>query len=154
MVSWGRLICGGDSSTVQSQLHGGDFRKIRGISGLTVKFNFKVTLKPRGNPKPETRGSQISAHKPAGKRAPTFGNPPGVQRIQASGGAFAAILDDGSVVTWGHADYGGDSAAVQARGLSQFGDLWSDRSFGPAVRVYAHAYRPAYVYMDICRVPC
>ncbi|CAE6946903.1 HERC2 [Symbiodinium sp. KB8] len=58
VVSWGRLICGGDSSTVQSQLHG-------------------------------------------------------VQRIQASGGAFAAILDDGSVVTWGHADYGGDSAAVQ-----------------------------------------
>ena len=36
-----------------------------------------------------------------------------VQQIQASSGAFAAILGDGSVVTWGHADYGGDSSAVQ-----------------------------------------
>ena len=27
--------------------------------------------------------------------------------------AFAAILDDGSVVTWGHALRGGDSSAVQ-----------------------------------------
>ena len=26
---------------------------------------------------------------------------------------FAAILEDGSVVTWGHANYGGDSSAVQ-----------------------------------------
>ena len=36
-----------------------------------------------------------------------------VQQIQASGSAFAAILDDGSVVTWGNADTGGDSSAVQ-----------------------------------------
>ena len=27
-------------------------------------------------------------------------------------GAFAAILGDGSVVTWGGADFGGDSSAV------------------------------------------
>ena len=36
-----------------------------------------------------------------------------VQHIQASPRAFAAILDDGSVVTWGHARHGGDSRAVQ-----------------------------------------
>ena len=36
-----------------------------------------------------------------------------MQQIQASGRAFAAILGDGSVVTWGNADYGGDSSAVQ-----------------------------------------
>ena len=36
-----------------------------------------------------------------------------VQKIQANGSAFAAILDDGSVVTWGRADSGGDSSAVQ-----------------------------------------
>ena len=29
-----------------------------------------------------------------------------VQQIQASLGAFAAILGDGSIVTWGHEDYG------------------------------------------------
>ena len=29
---------------------------------------------------------------------------------QATAGAFAAILSDGSVVTWGLAEYGGDSS--------------------------------------------
>ena len=37
----------------------------------------------------------------------------GVQRIQATGQAFAAILADGSVATWGDASFGGDSSAVQ-----------------------------------------
>ncbi|CAE7435911.1 HERC2 [Symbiodinium sp. KB8] len=36
-----------------------------------------------------------------------------VQQIQASADAFAAILHDGSVVTWGDVDFGGDSSAVQ-----------------------------------------
>ena len=44
-----------------------------------------------------------------------------VQKIQAASGAFAAILEDGSVVTWGNADFGGDSSAVrdQLRGVQQ-----------------------------------
>ena len=36
-----------------------------------------------------------------------------VEQIQATAAAFAAILGDGSVVTWGDADQGGDSTAVQ-----------------------------------------
>ena len=40
-----------------------------------------------------------------------------VEQIQSSQGAlacaFAAILGDGSVVTWGRAAYGGDSSAVK-----------------------------------------
>ena len=36
-----------------------------------------------------------------------------VQQIQATRGAFAAILGDGSVVTWGGVPSGGDSRAVQ-----------------------------------------
>ena len=37
-----------------------------------------------------------------------------VQHIQASSnGAFAAILADGSVVTWGAPEHGGDSSTVQ-----------------------------------------
>ncbi|OLQ08513.1 hypothetical protein AK812_SmicGene8002 [Symbiodinium microadriaticum] len=36
-----------------------------------------------------------------------------VQQIQVSGGAFAAVLGDGFVVTWGSAFDGGDSSAVQ-----------------------------------------
>ena len=37
-----------------------------------------------------------------------------MQQIQATLGAFAAIRGDGSVVTWGHKSYGGDSQQVQA----------------------------------------
>ena len=36
-----------------------------------------------------------------------------MQQIQATVGAFAAILADGSVVIWGCGDFGGDSSAVQ-----------------------------------------
>ena len=36
-----------------------------------------------------------------------------MQQIQASKGVFAAMLSDGSVVTWGNAFHGGDSSAVQ-----------------------------------------
>ena len=44
-----------------------------------------------------------------------------MQQIQATDGAFAAILEDGSVVTWGDARSGGDSSAVrdQLRGVQQ-----------------------------------
>ena len=45
----------------------------------------------------------------------------GVQQIQATGRAFAAILADGSVVTWGLENFGGDSSAVRdhLKGVSQ-----------------------------------
>ena len=36
-----------------------------------------------------------------------------VQQIQANSAAFAAIRDDGCVVTWGSTSSGGDSSAVQ-----------------------------------------
>ena len=36
-----------------------------------------------------------------------------MKHIQANEAAFAAICDDGSVVTWGRAEHGGDSSAVQ-----------------------------------------
>jgi hypothetical protein len=36
-----------------------------------------------------------------------------VQADQAAGTAFAAIIADGSVVTWGYPKNGGDSYAVQ-----------------------------------------
>jgi len=44
-----------------------------------------------------------------------------VQQIQATQSAFAAILADGSVVSWGDAKAGGDSSAVQdqLRGVQQ-----------------------------------
>ena len=36
-----------------------------------------------------------------------------IQHICGTTGAFAAILEGGSVVTWGNPDYGGDSSRVQ-----------------------------------------
>lgn len=39
----------------------------------------------------------------------------GVRRIHPSARAFAAVLEDGSVVTWGDAENGGDSSAVRDR---------------------------------------
>ena len=37
-----------------------------------------------------------------------------VQQIHASEGAFAAIKEDGTVVTWGNSSAGGDCSAVEA----------------------------------------
>ena len=59
-----------------------------------------------------------------GNRVVTWGDPThggvlparelrNVRQIQATGGAFAAILADGAVVTWGGPRYGGDCSAVQ-----------------------------------------
>ena len=42
-----------------------------------------------------------------------------VQQIQATSSAFAAILEDGSVVTWGSPDSGGCCSSVQ----DQFANL-------------------------------
>ena len=36
-----------------------------------------------------------------------------VKAIYSTGSAFAALREDGSVVTWGNPKYGGDSSAVQ-----------------------------------------
>jgi hypothetical protein len=38
----------------------------------------------------------------------------GVDTIYSTYGAFAAVMKDGSVVTWGDSNYGGDSSLVQA----------------------------------------
>ena len=46
---------------------------------------------------------------------------------QATGRAFAAILADGSLVTWGDPDYGGDSSEVQdqLKGVQQIQATYS-----------------------------
>lgn len=52
-----------------------------------------------------------------------------MQQIQASGHAFAAVLSDGSVVTWGDADFGGDSSQVQEQ-LKDVQQIQSSRRSG------------------------
>ena len=58
-----------------------------------------------------------------------------VQQIQATLQAFAAILSDRSVVTWGEENYGGDSGAVQdqLKGVQQIQaslEAWGDADHG------------------------
>ena len=48
-----------------------------------------------------------------GVTAVTYDQLKHVQRMQASRHAFAAILGNASVVTWGDADFGGDSSALR-----------------------------------------
>ena len=52
----------------------------------------------------------------------------GVRQIQSTlnGAAFAAIVEDGSVVTWGSESCGGDSSAVrdQLKGVQQISIQW------------------------------
>ena len=55
-----------------------------------------------------------------------------VQQIQASFGAFAAILADRTVVTWGHAECGGDSSAVQSQ-LTTVQQIQASRSAFAAI---------------------
>ena len=56
-----------------------------------------------------TRGSPVCG----GDSSAVQGQLKNVQQIQASSYAFAAVLGDGSVVTWGDPQSGGDSSAVQ-----------------------------------------
>eukprot|EP00435_Cladocopium_sp_Y103_P012315 s4478_g3.t1 len=55
-----------------------------------------------------------------------------VRQIQATQGAFAAILSDGSIATWGAAARGGDSSAVQDQ-LKSFQQVQASRGAYAAI---------------------
>ena len=67
-----------------------------------------------------------------------------MREIQASQAAFAAILEDGSVVTWGPSHRGGDSRSVQGQ-LRNLGS-WS------AFLFYIISYLSANILM-LCFTP-
>ena len=46
-----------------------------------------------------------------------------------SGRAFAALKTDGSVVTWGHPQCGGDSSAVAAQLSAELKDLVAEQPY-------------------------
>ena len=56
-----------------------------------------------------------------------------VQQVQATHKAFAAILEDGSVVTWGDPFWGGDSSAVQEDQLKKVRQVQGTRSAFAAI---------------------
>ena len=58
----------------------------------------------------------------------------GVVKISSTGGAFAALLKDGTVVTWGDQSYGGDSSSMKAalRGVDRIYSTW--RAFAAVLK--------------------
>ena len=59
--------------------------------------------------------------------------PQAVQRLFATASAFAALLADGSVVTWGDPEAGGDASSVQEK-LKEVGSEGKTCGFGRIVR--------------------
>eukprot|EP00434_Breviolum_minutum_P036281 symbB.v1.2.032142.t1/scaffold3818.1/size49771/1 len=100
VVSWGDDYCGGDSSCVQDQLQG--IKEIFGASKAFVAISNGSTV---------TWGHHLFGGDSSSVQACLQNTK--VQRLVATCGAVAALLEDGQVVTWGNARQGGDSSAVQ-----------------------------------------
>ena len=58
-----------------------------------------------------------------------------VVQVFSTGGAFAALREDGSIVTWGSSDYGGDSSAVadKLQDVVAISDIYSNDSVNRTV---------------------
>ena len=77
----------------------------------------------------------------------------GVQQIQATDHAFAAIRGDGSVVTWGFAGTGGDSSAVQDQ-LSNVKHVQASLYASMNACMYASMHVCTYVSTSVCMYFC
>ena len=107
VVTWGDQSYGGDSSAVQDQLK--DVQRVQGTHGF-----LEVHLPQSW----QTGPSLLEAIKHWGGNSSVVQHQlKNVQQIQATGVAFAAILADGSVVTWGDPDFGGNSSSIQLQRL-------------------------------------
>ena len=101
VVTWGDAEYGGDSSEVQDQL--------RGVQQIQAAREGRICCHSGRWIGSLPGVMQMLAVNSSAVREQLKG----VQQIEAANGAFAAILADGFVVTWGDADFGGDSSAVQ-----------------------------------------
>ncbi|CAK9112025.1 unnamed protein product [Durusdinium trenchii] len=138
VVSWGEAAAGGDCSGVEEQLS--DVQQLCSSHAAFAALKADGTLVAWGD---EGYGGTLDAEVEKlrevhqlrasasafcalvgpDRRAVTWGDPDGggrapcelsqVQRVEASSGAFAALLADGAVVTWGDPGGGGDSSQVQ-----------------------------------------
>eukprot|EP00435_Cladocopium_sp_Y103_P046597 s360_g13.t1 len=156
VVTWGHPSFGGDSASVISQL-----RNVRHIQRTLCAFAAILadgSVVSWGSPNADCHMNHAVGVGPL--QLPRF-NPElmeraiakvkdqlcNVQKIQATSSAFAAILADGSVISWGDANVGGDCSLVQDRlknvehiqaTYAAFGAIladgsvvtWGDRGFG------------------------
>ena len=129
VVTWGDAGFGGDSSAVRDQFRGVQQIQATGSAfaailadGSVVTWGNRGAGGDNSSVQYQLKGVQ-HIHTTWGAFAAILASQlKGVQQIQASRmGAFAAILEDGSVVTWGRADCGGVSSSVQdqLRGVQQ-----------------------------------
>ena len=118
-MTWGFRCFGGDSSAVQDQLkivqqiqsNYGAFAAIRGDGRMCSRFEQMMGPLPRYVVMAPLRpGAKLASVVTAVQSEIGLQN---VRQIRATGEAFAAILGDGSVATWGFHGFGGDSSAVQ-----------------------------------------
>ena len=123
VVAWGDPEYGGDCSAVRGQLRNpgaeddvafpmGNPPKDRGIYRkyeLLTIWRIYREYSLLGESIENINGYVSTFH------GPPVATPRNVEQLQTSFGAFAAILADGSVVTWGDPESGGDSTAVQTR---------------------------------------
>ena len=114
VVTWGDLRYGADSSSVSSAL-------ASGVSEIFSNYYAFAALKDNGSVvtwgRVSTGGSLGSITKYKSGEYREIGNvsddlQDGVIEIFSTAYAFAALKDDGSVVTWGSSLSGGDSSSV------------------------------------------
>ena len=98
VITWGVPQHGGDSSAVSGDLQ----------SGVTKIFSTGSAFAALKG-LPLSPGEVYTVAEIAVLLALSC-NP--MSRKSSPSGAFAALKEDGSVVTWGHSDYGGNSSAV------------------------------------------
>eukprot|EP00434_Breviolum_minutum_P016424 symbB.v1.2.014477.t1/scaffold1055.1/size140776/19 len=137
VVTWGNALCGGDSSSVQDQLRGVQQIQATGkafaailADGSAVTWGDAVEGGDSSAVRDQLKDGSVVTWGRAvegGDSSEVRDQLRGAQQIQASAGAFAAILEDGSVVTWGDARCGGDSSEVQdeLKGVQQIHATWS-----------------------------
>ena len=104
VVTWGNASLGDDSTSVQGQLTNEQQVQASAQTFAALLGNACLAMGRLRHGAMLTLVATAVLFKPAVEC-----------KVHGFYGAFAAILGDGSVVTWGHADYGGDSSAVQGQ---------------------------------------
>ena len=114
VVTWGNSDYGGDSSSVSSSLSSGVsaiysnssvFAAVK-TDGSVVTWGYAERGGHLGKIYDRVNSEWILVSDVSSDLTS------GVSKIFSTGSAFAAVKTDGSVVTWGYAEWGGDSSSV------------------------------------------
>ncbi|CAK9038287.1 unnamed protein product [Durusdinium trenchii] len=109
VVAWGNPGAGGDASEVQEELK--QVVALQSSEGAFVALREDGTLIAWGHP--NLGGCLTSDVQARFSSTDGSGSGSSVGAVQASEGAFAALLENGAVITWGLAHFGGDCTQVK-----------------------------------------